>query len=120
MDQESRKKTMSKKDTNTLESKRKATQQSQSSMHMSGDGKQEFMYDLPPTCKLEIPKLNRIEKLDEDYVLVAHPFPQMEGEMLLFQIIPNEQESKEAIIYNDYSLRKRIATVQKPARMSAL
>lgn len=87
---------------------------------MSGDGKQEFMYDLPPTCKLEIPKLNRIEKLDEDYVLCAHPFPQMEGEMLLFQIIPNEQESKEAIIYNDYSLRKRIVTVQKPARMSAL
>jgi hypothetical protein len=35
-------------------------------------------------------KLNRIEKLEEDFVLVAHPFPQMEGEMLLFQIIPDD------------------------------
>jgi hypothetical protein len=30
-------------------------------------------------------KLNKIEKLEEDYLLIAHPFPQMEGEMLLFQ-----------------------------------
>jgi len=64
-------------------------------------------------------KLNRIEKLEEDFVLVAHPFPQMEGEMLLFQIIPDDQEDRETILYNDFSLRKRIKTVAKPARMSA-
>ena len=64
-------------------------------------------------------KLNRIEKLDEDYVLVAHPYPQLEGEMLLFQINTEEQEDKDCILYKDYSLRKRLTTEPKPARMSA-
>lgn len=81
--------------------------------------KEKVKYDLPVSCKLEMLKLNRIEKLDEDYVLVAHPYPQLEGEMLLFQIRAEEQEDKECIIYNDYSLRKRITTEPKPARMSA-
>ena len=48
------------------------------------DDEDAWKYELQDNCKLEILKLNRIEKLEEDYVLVAHPFPQMEGEMLLF------------------------------------
>lgn len=64
-------------------------------------------------------KLNRIEKLEpEDYVLVAHPYPQMDGEMLLFQIEQEIQE-KDRIIYKDFSLRRRIETQPKPARLSA-
>ena len=50
----------------------------------TGDAKRDFMYDIPKSCQIGMLKLNRIEKLDEDYVLVAHPFPQMDGEMLLF------------------------------------
>ena len=41
-------------------------------------------YELPVECKVQMLKLNKIERLDEDYVLVAHPYPQLEGEMLLF------------------------------------
>lgn len=81
--------------------------------------KDKAKYDIPNSCKLEMLKLNRIEKLDEDYVLVAHPYPQLEGEMLLFQINTEEQEDKDCILYNDYSLRKRHTTEPKPARMSA-
>lgn len=75
------KKAVSKKDTKTIDSQRKI---SQASSVASGDGKQLFQYDLPNTCKMEMLKGNRIEKLEEDYILIAHPFPQMEGEMLLF------------------------------------
>jgi len=75
------KKSLSKKDTNTIESKRKI---SQASSVASGDGKQLYQYDMPITCKMEMLKSNRIEKLEEDYIIAAHPFPQMEGEMLLF------------------------------------
>ena len=42
-------------------------------------------YDLPDECKLEIPMKALIDTLEENYVLVAHPYPQVEGEMLLFQ-----------------------------------
>jgi hypothetical protein len=41
-------------------------------------------YDIPNNCKIELLKAGRIEKLDEDYALIAHPFPQIEGELLLF------------------------------------
>ena len=109
-------KTMSKKDTKTIDSQRKI---SQASSVASGDGKQLYQYDLPNTCKMEILKMNRIERLEEEYVLVVHPFPQMEGEMLLFQTIGSDQEDKDLIVYKDYSLRKRINTPAKPARMSA-
>lgn len=66
------KKTVSKKDTKTIDSQRKI---SQASSVASGDGKHLHQYDLPNNCKMEILKANRIEKLEEDYILVAHPFP---------------------------------------------
>ena len=51
----------------------------------SAADKKATKYDIPVNCKQEMLKLNRIEKLEpEDYVLVAHPYPQMDGEMLLF------------------------------------
>ena len=66
-------------------------------------------------------KLNRIEKLGDNFILVAHPYPQMEGELLLFQIDadPDVQADKDLIVHKDYSLRKRIPTEPKPTRMSA-
>lgn len=42
-------------------------------------------YDIPNNCKLELLKAARIQKLEENYILMAHPYPQMEGELLLFQ-----------------------------------
>lgn len=69
--------------------------------------------DLPNICKVEIPKAALIEEFDEDYILCAHPFPQMAGELILFQ--NNEQETKKCFLYNDFSLQKRAKTTKKPA-----
>ena len=41
-------------------------------------------YEIPNNAKLEIFKASRVQKLEENYILVAHPYPQMEGELLLF------------------------------------
>jgi hypothetical protein len=43
-------------------------------------------------------------------LLVAHPYPMYEGEMLIIQPKKGDQEDKEKIIYKDYSLRKRFTT----------
>jgi hypothetical protein len=40
---------------------------------------------LPESCFVLFPKGTKIEKLEAKYVLVAHPFPQIEGEMLIIQ-----------------------------------
>jgi hypothetical protein len=32
-------------------------------------------YDIPNECKLELLKNARIQKLDENYLLIAHPYP---------------------------------------------
>jgi len=65
---------------------------------------------LPQSCKVEILKQNRIEKMDEDFTLVAHPFPAIEGEMLLFQQKSEDQEDVQTIVIRDYSLKKRMVT----------
>lgn len=74
------------------------------------EARERLKYKIDDNCKLEMLKLNRIEKLDLDYVLVAHPYPQLEGEMLLFQMNPEESEDKECILYRDYSLQRRLLT----------
>jgi len=72
--------------------------------------------DLPDNSKLEILKTNIIEELDDDFFLVTHPFPQMEGEMLIFQnTLPT---SKLCFNYPDYSLIKR-ATASSNAKPNA-
>jgi len=34
-----------------------------------------YKYDLPKDCYLEMFKLNRIEKLDEGFIVAVHPYP---------------------------------------------
>jgi hypothetical protein len=95
---------------------------SQRSAGQSSNGsvdKESYKYDLPNTCKLEILKLNRIEKLEDEYVLLAHPYPQMEGEMLLLQTNAADQQDKQLLVYRDYSLRKRLISPSNPERPSA-
>lgn len=65
-------------------------------------------YDIPNNCKLDLLKAARIQKLEENYMLMAHPYPQMEGELLLFQA-NIEDQSGENTTYRDYSLVKRRA-----------
>ena len=45
--------------------------------------KNQYKYKIPELCHMELLKLNRIEKLDEEYYLMIHPFPQMEGELII-------------------------------------
>jgi len=63
---------------------------------------------------ISIPKAAKIEKLEAKYLLVAHPFPSFEGEMLLMQPKKDDQDDKEIIVYRDYSLRKRLPNREKP------
>jgi hypothetical protein len=70
---------------------------------------------LPESCFISFPKSSKIEKLEAKYLLVAHPYPQIEGEMLIVQPKKDDQPEKDLICYRDYSLRKRMHTREKPA-----
>jgi hypothetical protein len=58
-------------------------------------------------------KKAKVEKLDCKFYLVCHPFPQIEGEMIILQPKKDDQSEEDLIVYRDYSLRKRIATAEK-------
>ena len=45
--------------------------------------------------------------------MVSHPYPQIEGELLIFQPKKDDQSEEDLIVYRDYSLRKRIQTTEK-------
>lgn len=74
------------------------------------DIKDDIKFDLPETCFLIMMKGNKIAKLDKKYKLLAHPYPLLEGEMILFQPLKQDQYDKHYIVYRDYSLKKRIPT----------
>ena len=58
-----------------------------------------------------------IEKFENKYFLASHPYPKIEGEMIIFKPVKDDQtQGKDVIVYSDYSLRKRIETLlTKPA-----
>lgn len=55
----------------------------------------------------------RIEKLEAKYLLLAHPYPSFEGEMILCQPKKDDQNDKDVIVFRDYSLRKRLPNREK-------
>jgi hypothetical protein len=58
------------------------------------DLKDDMYHNLTDRCYLNLIKGCRIEKLDKKFILVAHPYPSIEGEMLLFQ--PNKADQYDA------------------------
>lgn len=96
----------------------------------NGSDKIETKYEISKECKLQFLKANKIEEFDDDYVLAVHPYPQIEGELLLFQIDERDQDdhdedgnevpSSGVIVYRDYSLMKRIETDPKEVDMSKM
>jgi len=40
---------------------------------------------IPESCFINFSKYCKIEKLEGKYLLVAHPYPVLEGEMLILQ-----------------------------------
>ena len=75
--------------------------------------------EIPDSCYLILMKGNKIEKLHKKYVLMSHTFPLLEGEMVMFQPVKQDQYDKQLIIYRDYSLRKRIPTKPRPKKLSS-
>ena len=73
-------------------------------------------FSIPETCHVPLKKKLKIDKLDNKYVLLSHPFPLIEGELILLQPKKEDQKEKEEIIYRDYSLCKRIETAPKPEK----
>ncbi len=67
-------------------------------------------FEIPDSCKLVLDQNIKIEKFESKFLLVAHPYPMFEGEMLIIQPKKGDQEDKTKIIYKDYSLRKRMPT----------
>ena len=47
-----------------------------------------------------------------------HPFPLVEGELILFQPNPEDEKNKESMIIRDYSLVKRMENPPKPSTAS--
>lgn len=71
-------------------------------------------FNIPESCYISMMKKVLIEKMEAKYFLASHPFPKIEGEMIICKPKKNDQtQGKEVIIYRDYSLRKRIETTPK-------
>lgn len=75
---------------------------------------EEERMSLPEACTVLIPKSARIEKLEAKYQLLCHPYPQIEGEMLILQLKSSDTNEKDMVGYRDFSLRKRMPTRAKP------
>lgn len=52
-------------------------------------------FEIPESCFLKYTKNTKIEKLDAKYLLLAHPYPALEGEMVLCQPKKEDQDDKE-------------------------
>ena len=76
-------------------------------------------FEIPKSCFVTLKKNNRVEKFDQKYILVTHPTPAFEGEMLLVQPKKDDQGDKDEIICRDYSLRKRIPNRPLPELSAA-
>ena len=83
---------------------------SRTDMNFSTDN---FKYEIPESCILGMMKKVLIEKMDMKYFLVSHPYPQVEGQMMIFQPKKADQKDSDIIPYRDFSLRKRIETSMK-------
>ena len=72
-------------------------------------------YDIPDSCKISMMRKVLIEKLPAKYFLASHPYPKIEGEMVVFLPKKEDQdpEDKSLIVYRDFSLRKRLETTPK-------
>jgi len=48
-------------------------------------GDDSWKTEIPETCLLTFMKGNKISDLDKKFVLMSHPHPIIEGEMIMFQ-----------------------------------
>lgn len=65
----------------------KASKSGGNSMNNTKDGfdiKDDLKYDLPDTCFMFLMKGNKISKMHKKFKLLSHPYPLLDGEMILF------------------------------------
>lgn len=73
-----------------------------------------FKYDIPASCNVTMMKKVLIDKLPAKYFLASHPYPKINGEMMVFRPRKQDQEREsDVIVYRDFSLRKRLETTPK-------
>ncbi len=76
---------------------------------------EKLKYEVPNNCKIKFSKKTKIEKLDGKFLLVAHPHPVLEGELLILKPNKKDQESDDDdIVFRDFSLRKRMPAKDAP------
>lgn len=46
---------------------------------------EQLKFEIPSACMLAIPKHAKIEKLEAKYLLLAHPFPVFQGQIIMAQ-----------------------------------
>jgi hypothetical protein len=52
--------------------------------------KDDFKYEIPERCYLILMKGTKIEKLHKKFALLSHPFPKIEGELIVFQPVKQD------------------------------
>jgi hypothetical protein len=75
-----------------------------------------YKYEIPESCQITMLKKVKIETLEDKFKLISHPYPQISGEMLVFRPRKEDNNEKDAIVYRDFSLRKRLPTADKSAQ----
>jgi hypothetical protein len=50
----------------------------------------DYKYEIPDSCYITLCNVNKIEKLDKGYYLMAHPYPLLEGEMIILQPLESD------------------------------
>ena len=80
--------------------------------------KDDYKYEIPQDCIISILKGNKIEKLAQKYALLSHPYPMVEGEMIIIQPQKQDQYDPQVVVFRDYSLRKRLPTKPRPKKVS--
>jgi transposase len=75
---------------------------------------EDFKYEIPPACFVSMMKKTLIDKMKAKYFLASHPYPKIDGELMIFKPMKADQTlGPEIIVYRDYSLCKRIETTPK-------
>lgn len=79
-----------KSDNGSKKAKSNGNKSGLNSMNATKDGFGDYnrnpeAFELPNSCLLSFLKGNKITDLQKSYVLLSHPFPLMDGEMILFQ-----------------------------------
>jgi hypothetical protein len=95
-------------------SAKKSNIRGSTNMSLNKTNNDNFKFEIPPSCFVTMIKKVLIEKMDGKWFLASHPYPKIEGEMIIFKPKKGDQtQGKDAIVYRDFSLRKRIETTPK-------